>query len=90
MWFLFIAVTASIAFLLGLLIGSRRLDFTDSLRLRSEQARQNAQGYNYQTNMRSIFDLVSLNSYVEVNPATMRGQAGTDTSRVACCHETLT
>ncbi|CAE7233003.1 unnamed protein product [Symbiodinium pilosum] len=59
-WFLFIAVTASIAFLLGLLIGS----------------------YNYQTNMRSIFDLVSLNSYVEVNPATMRGQELMDAGKV--------
>ncbi|CAE7772683.1 unnamed protein product [Symbiodinium sp. CCMP2456] len=59
-WLLFIAVTASIAFVLGMLIGS----------------------YNYQTNMRSIFDVVSLNSYVEVNPATMRGQELMDAGKV--------
>ncbi|CAE7251994.1 unnamed protein product [Symbiodinium natans] len=59
-WLLFIAVTASIAFVLGLLMGS----------------------YNYQTNMRSIFDVVSLNSYVEVNPSTMRGQELMDAGKV--------
>mmetsp|Transcript_6387 Transcript_6387/g.11682 ORF Transcript_6387/g.11682 Transcript_6387/m.11682 type:complete len:326 (+) Transcript_6387:94-1071(+) len=59
-WSLFIAVTAAIAFALGMLLGS----------------------YNYQTNLRSIYDVLSLNAYVEVNPATMRGQELMDAGKV--------
>ncbi|CAJ1355738.1 unnamed protein product [Effrenium voratum] len=60
MWSLFIAVTAVIAFCLGMLSGS----------------------YNYAQNMRGTFDVQSLNAYVDVNPATMRGQELMDAGKV--------
>ena len=37
----------------------------------------NHPGYNYAHNMRGIYDVQSLNAFVEVNPATMRGQEQT-------------
>ena len=33
-----------------------------------------SRGFNYAQHMRGIYDVQSLNAYVEVNPATMRGQ----------------
>ncbi|CAK9035441.1 Pentatricopeptide repeat-containing protein [Durusdinium trenchii] len=59
-WSLFIAITAIVAFALGLSTGS----------------------FNYSEHMRGIYDVQSLNAYVEVNPATMRGQELMDAGRV--------
>lgn len=59
-WALFIAVTAAVAFGVGVPMGS----------------------YNYSKNMRGIYDVQSLNAFVEVNPATMRGQELMDAGRV--------
>lgn len=42
----------------------------------------NHSGYNYAHNMRGIYDVQSLNAFVEVNPATMRGQELMDAGRV--------
>lgn len=42
----------------------------------------NHPGYNYAHNMRGIYDVQSLNAFVEVNPATMRGQELMDAGRV--------
>lgn len=43
-------------------------------------------GYNYSKNMRGIYDVQSLNAFVEVNPATMRGQEGfAGIATVFCC-----
>lgn len=38
--------------------------------------------YNYQMNMRGVYDVTSMNSYVGVNPSTMRGQELMDAGQV--------